>query len=193
MSRLVEEWRPIAGYEGLYEVSNLGRVKSKKRVDINRLGVKRILKEKILKPCKEKNGYLRVNLWVNGKNKHYTVHRLVANAFIPNPDKLPQINHKDEDKTNNNISNLEWCTPEYNINYGNRTKKVSDLQKNDRGKSYIIDQYTIDGRYIKSYPSSKEIKRQLKIDSSNILKCCHGVYKQAYGFIWKMHPTQPTL
>ena len=109
-----EIWKDIKGYEGLYQVSNLGRVKNIKR---NRL----------LKPLSDNtNRYLRVRLYdKNLKMRHKSVHRLVAEAFIPNPNNLPQVNHKDEDKTNNDVSNLEWCTIQYNICYGTRLERVS--------------------------------------------------------------------
>lgn len=108
-----EVFRPVEGYEGLYEVSNLGRVKSLKWG-----------KERILKPGMDGCGYLKANLYKEGKIKHFMVHRLVAQAFIPNPEGLPQINHKDEDKTNNRVDNLEWCTAKYNSNYGTRIEQM---------------------------------------------------------------------
>ena len=113
-----EEWRPIGGYEGLYEVSNLGRVRSVDRYVKSKGESYWLRKGKMLSPAKDKNGYLKVNLYCNGKCKTINVHRLVAQEFIPNPDNLPQINHKDEDKTNNRVDNLEWCDAKYNINYG---------------------------------------------------------------------------
>ena len=117
-----EIWKSIKNYEGLYEVSNLGRVKS---LNYNKTG-----KEQILKPAKVKNGYLLVGLCNNKKVKTYHVHRLVAQTFIPNPNDLPQVNHKDEDKENNCIDNLEWCSAEYNMNYGTRNKRIGKANKN---------------------------------------------------------------
>ena len=120
---MIEEiWRPIEGYEGLYEVSNTGKVRSLDRYD-NRNCFR---KGKVLSPIKDTDDYLKVNLYCNGKNKKCLVHRLVALTFIPNPDGLPQGNHKDEDKTNNNVDNLEWCNRKYNVNYGSRKDKVKD-------------------------------------------------------------------
>lgn len=112
-----EQWRPIKGYEGLYEVSSLGRVKS---LNYNHTGA-----EKIMKPGKDKHGYLLVQLCKDGKIKGLLVHRLVAAAFIPNPNNYPYINHKDETPLNNCIKNLEWCTAKYNTNYGSRNKKIA--------------------------------------------------------------------
>ena len=117
-----EEWRDIKGYEGKYQVSNLGRVKSLKDSKEN-------YREKILSNSTDKRGYSNVNLYKNGKRNYFKVHRLVAEAFIPNPNNYPQVNHKDENKTNNCVSNLEWCTHEYNINYGTRNKRVSEKMK----------------------------------------------------------------
>lgn len=125
-----EIWKDVKGYEGLYKVSNYGRIKSliriKNNYDINTtLLVKVTLPEKIRKLQLTKDGYYRVGLTKNNKQIYFQVHRLVAEAFIPNPDNLPQINHKDENKTNNRVDNLEWCTPKYNANYGTRNERQS--------------------------------------------------------------------
>ena len=118
-----EIWKDIKGYEGLYKVSNLGRVKS---VHFNH---SKKVTEKILKPIKDRDGYVDAFLYKNGKVKHFKMHRLVAEAFIPNPNNLPQINHIDENVNNNRVDNLEWCTVGYNINYGKRNEKVSNALK----------------------------------------------------------------
>lgn len=109
-----EIWKPVVGYEGLYEVSSYGRVRSLDRYDSKN----RFWKGRILKLSDDGRGYLDVQLCSNGKVKHHLVHRMVAQAFIPNPDNLPQVNHRDEDKTNNRVENLEMCDAKYNINYG---------------------------------------------------------------------------
>ena len=118
-----EIWRDIKGYEGLYQVSNLGRVKSLERYVKGKDGL-RLVKEIIMSisVCRT-NGYFKVILHKDGKQKRYQVHRLVAEAFIPNPDNLPIVNHKDENKINNCVWNLEWCTYSYNLTYGNRLLK----------------------------------------------------------------------
>ena len=103
----MEEWRDIKGYEGKYKISSYGKVKSLKYKD-----------EKLLRPSYDKDGYKQVILYNNGKGKKWFIHRLVAIHFLPNPNNLPQVNHKDEDKANNAVENLEWCTCKYNINYG---------------------------------------------------------------------------
>ena len=104
-----EIWKPIEGYEGFYEVSNCGRVKSVEHVIIRRNGSPRPIREKLIHSSMLPNGYLHVTLYKDCKQKHFHVHRLVAKAFIPNPNNLPEINHKDEYKTNNHVDNLEWC------------------------------------------------------------------------------------
>lgn len=107
----MEEWKNIIGYEGLYEVSNKGNVRNVRR-------------NKLLKLLKNKYGYIQVYLYKNGIRTVFTVHRLVAKAFIPNPDNLPEVNHKNENPINNSVNNLEWCDHKYNSNYGNRTKNI---------------------------------------------------------------------
>ena len=122
----MEEWKSIPGYEGLYEVSNLGRVRSVDRYVKYLNGMIHLHKGKVLSPGIRSDGYLQVSLCCNGKYKTIAVHRLVAQAFIENPDNLPEINHKDEDKTNNSVDNLEWCDRSYNNTYGTRQDKVRD-------------------------------------------------------------------
>ena len=133
-----EQWKKIdilnLKYE--YKVSNLGRVKSEDMESKTPTGYPAIRKGRILKPRKDGAGYLRVALPIIDKGyKNFSVHRLVAQAFIPNPKKLPQVNHKDENKLNNNIDNLEWCTDEYNLNYGTRNKSISESMINNPAHS----------------------------------------------------------
>lgn len=118
-----EKWMPIKGFEGVYEVSSLGRVKSLQRLDTrgNRI------KECILKTKIEKLGYERVNLRKGNGYVRHSVHRLVAEAFVPNPDNLPQVNHKNENKADNRMENLEWCTAKYNSCYGTRIGRLSQM------------------------------------------------------------------
>ena len=146
---MIEEWRPIVGYEGLYEVSSYGRVRSLDMYVKARYGNYRLHKGKVLSPGIRPDGYLFVNLTYNGKHKTITVHRLVAQAFLPNPDNLSEVNHKDEDKSNNRVENLEWCDRKYNLNYGSRKDKVRDtkikngywtgLSKEEYKKKYYQD------------------------------------------------------
>ena len=119
---MIEEiWRPIPGYEGLYEVSSYGRVRSLDRFIVDSLGHRRFYKGKVLSPIKDKYGYLSVKLQKG--NKH-NIHRIVAQVFIENIDNLPQVNHKDENKSNNRVDNLEWCDQAYNNLYGTRLERL---------------------------------------------------------------------
>ena len=122
----MEEWRPVVGYEGLYEVSNTGQIRSIDKYDTKG----RFLRGKILKLLKCRNGYLMIGLNKNGIRKGYLVHRLVADAFIERPDGLYEVNHKDEDKTNNIVENLEWCDHKYNNNYGTKIERQKSTMFN---------------------------------------------------------------
>lgn len=126
---ILEKWKDIKGYEGLYQVSNFGNVKS--------LNYKRTNKEALLKLQTNTDGYKIINLRKDGKNKLYLVHRLVAMTFIPNPNNYPIVNHKDENKENNSVDNLEWCTHIYNLNYGDRGKVVSKVNKESNNNNII--------------------------------------------------------
>lgn len=172
----MEIWKNIKGFEGLYQVSNYGRVKSLQRKVRWRNGT-RTINERVLHFGYDKNyqGYQIVVLSKNGICKTYKVHRLVAEAFIPNPDKLPQVNHKDESKENNHCTNLEWCSRSYNINYGNRNKSVS--------KSVL--QFDMNGNFIKEWGSTMEVQREKGYSNQNISACCNGLYSQSYGYVWK--------
>lgn len=172
----MEEWKPVVGFDGLYQVSNLGRVKS---LNYNKTG-----EERLMTPSVYSNGYLRVKLAKNKVRKLYLVHRLVAMAFIPNPYNLPCINHKDENPSNNCVENLEWCTQQYNLTYGTRIEKVTKKTRNDK-RSKQIAQYSLDGELVKVWPSSHEIERVLGFRHGNCTNCCRGYQKTAYGFIWR--------
>lgn len=123
-----EIWKDIKDYEGLYQISSLGRVRSLNRYRKGNKSTPTIVYGKLLKPRHIRGGYLGVSLSRDDKAKNCSIHRLVAQAFIPNPDNLPQVNHKDEDKTNNCVDNLEWCDAKYNSNYGTRTQRVITSQ-----------------------------------------------------------------
>lgn len=131
------------------------------------------------------HGYYIIVLYRNGESKTYPIHRLVALAFISNPDNLPAVNHKDEVKTNNMVGNLEWCSIKYNINYGTRNERCSEKQLNRKDLSKPVKQFKKDGVFIKEYPSMKEAERQTGFDQRGISQCCNGRRKQAYGYIWK--------
>lgn len=169
-----EIWKDIKDYEGLYEVSNLGRVRS---LNYNKTGEIRLLKVQ-----KHSDGYLQVGLRKDGKQKLYTVHRLVCEAFIPNPDGLPCVNHIDEDKTNNHVWNLEWCTVKYNTNYGTGIER----------RSKRVYQYTLDGSFIRSYYTTREAARQTGIHHTRISAVALGKQNSAGGYIWSFNPPTPT-
>lgn len=139
----------------------------------------RIVKEKFLKKYEDKDGYIKVSLNKNAKSKAYAVHRLIAGSFIPNPNNYPCINHKDENKQNNKLENLEWCTVKYNNSYGTRLQKIK--QKNQ----IPIEQYDLNGNLIKKWNSAKEVYNTLGYDFSRIRKCCNNKSYKAYNCIWK--------
>ena len=184
-----EIWKPIEGYEGLYEVSNLGRIRSLDRLDVYKGKYKRYFKGKMLNPTFYRGGYLQVQLSKNGKVKVCKLHRLVAQTFLPNPDNLPVVNHKDEDKTNNCVDNLEWCTQQYNINYGTRNERHKQKMIGRTGKknhsSKPINQYTKEGKFVKYWESAGSVERVFGYRHENICKNLKGIYKSAYGYIWK--------
>ena len=161
-----EIWKDIKDYEGLYQVSNLGRVK-------------RITTGRVLKPLKHANGYLMVKLSKNSIVYTKTVHRLVAEAFIPNPEHKSEINHIDENKTNNNVSNLEWMTRKENINHGTRTERMSKTQ------SIPIIATNIKTGESKEFYGARECARQLGLTHGNITSVLKGRYKQTGGYIFK--------
>ena len=166
-----EIWKDIDGYEGLYKVSNLGRVKS--------LNYKRTKKEKILKPNITKVNYQQVHLCKNKQIKILYIHRLVAEMFIPNPNNFPIINHKDENPMNNIYSNLEWCDKKYNNNYG----KCKD--KHAKTVSKPINQYDLQDNFIKQWNSMKEASETLKLSRGNICLCCEGIRNKTGGYRWR--------
>ena len=177
-----EEWRDVVGYEGLYRVSDQGRVKSLERKVPKRNG-ERTVKERILKPAMDKGGYLRVGLCDGKKRKTFKLHRLVCEAFHENPDNKPQVNHINEIKTDNRASNLGWATARENSNFGTRNERIG--KKSAITKSKPIAQYTLNGKLLKVWPSLKEAKRGTGFSQGNVSQVANGKRKQAYGFIWK--------
>lgn len=171
----MEIWKDIKDYEGLYQVSNFGNIMS---LNYGRTG-----KPKKMTPYKNKRGYLQVCFRFGGKKTQPFIHRLVAEAFLSNPNNLPEINHKDEDKTNNSVENLEWCTREYNNNYGTRNERVSKKMTNGKLSKPVL-QFSKTGDFIREYPSTMECERN-GFDRSAVCRCCRGKLKTAYGFIWK--------
>ena len=174
-----EEWRDVVGYEGRYQVSSMGRVKSLERKVRHWRGGERIQKERILKPSNDRRGYLLVSLCDGEKRKTFSVHRLVCQAFHENPDNKPQVNHINEIKTDNRACNLEWCTCKQNVNHGTRTERSA------KSRSKPVGQYTLDGELVKIWPSPCEAGKQIGLSDSHVSKVANGKLKTAYGYIWK--------
>lgn len=197
-----EIWKDIKGWND-YQVSNFGNVK--------RLNYRKTEREKKIKQQKCKS-YLYITLSQNKKRKTFRVHRLVAEAFIPNPNNLPQVNHKDENPSNNCVSNLEWCDARYNSNYGTRNERISEKEKGEKhwfyGKNHTeeskrkmseklkgvtrlnrrkailqLDKET--NTIIKEWTGAKEAAKELGISQGHITNCCQGKRKTAYGFKWR--------
>ena len=188
-----EIWRDIKNYEGLYQVSNWGRVKT-------------IKTQKIRKLVSNHKGYLLVKLCKNGISVGFSVHRLVAEAFIPNPDNLPQVNHINENKTDNRVENLEWCTNEYNHNYGTRNerarlKKIGNPKMKtclgkfgkDHHSSKSIIQFTLDDELVRKWDSASDAHRCIGVNYKNISSCCNGQRLSAGGFKWEFYDTDRYL
>lgn len=181
----MEVWKDVVGYEGVYMVSNLGNVKS---LNWRGLGIERNLYLK-----NHNKGYLQVELASGGIKKMYMVHRLVASAFIENPNNLPQVNHKDEDKKNNKVDNLEWCDQQYNTLYSLRLhenvssgkripkRRNSKYTRND----FKVSQLTMDGKLIKEWESPRQVFVETGMSDWSISECCRGNRNKAYGFLWR--------
>ena len=184
----MEEWKDIEGYEGKYQISNYGRVKSFYK---NKDG-------KILKSHDNGHGYKDITLHKDGEKDHYYIHRLVAIYFIPNPNNLPEVNHKGENKENNTVYNLEWCDREYNLSYNSGRKRRAESRK---GK-YSGNENHMYGKKGESHPASKKVKcittgevfgsvkeagEKYCIHPSNITKCCKGDLKTAGKMEWEYY------
>lgn len=173
-----EIWKDVSGFDGRYQVSNLGNVRNKKR--------------EILKPQPRRHGYLSVWLYGNGVRskrggKQYSVHRVVADAFCPNPNKLSEVNHINENKTDNRACNLEWCTHKQNSNHGTRTERVSKSNREStKRKRTKIAQYTLDGVLVRVFPSITSL-RDSGFFPGNAYKCAKGykAYSHSQGYIWR--------
>lgn len=187
---MIEIWKDINGYEGFYQVSNLGRVRSLDRYVLNKFIKGKILSQRL------KENYSIVHLCMNGTYKNKQVHRLVAEAFIPNTYNLPCVNHKDENPSNNNVENLEWCTVKYNTNYGNAIKKRAEKRKGKKMPKDAVDKIAIKhkkkigafkyGKLVKVYDSAADANRENpNYKFMSISACCNGRIKTYRGFEWK--------
>ena len=187
-----EIWKDIEGYEGKYQVSNMGRVRSLDYTIMQPNAHDGHLqpityKGRMMKAHSINSGYLAVGLRNEQGKRQHLVHRLVATAFVENPQNLPDVNHKDEDKTNNRADNLEWCTKLYNSNYGNAQAKSSAAHLNHPDLSREVRQLSPSGELLHVYPSAMEAARQTGISQSGIVRCCNGekYYKTAGGYRWE--------
>ena len=174
----IEIWKDIKGYEGLYQISNMGRVKSLKR-KCKTIRGERTVNEKIRSLSFDTYGYLIVQLKKEGIGKTRTIHRLVAETFIENPNNYTQVNHIDEDKTNNCVSNLEWCTMQQNNSYGTRAERIRKSQQ------LAIIQCDLEGNEIREWEGMGIMSRETGYDQGLISRVCNGKRKTAYGYKWK--------
>ena len=176
----MEEWKDIKGYIGIYQISNLGNVKSIDRVVLRNNKYPIELKGKILYQG-ERNNYKVVQLSKDNKRKGLQVHRLVAEAFIPNLDNKSCVNHKDGNKHNNCVDNLEWATYQENHIHALNTGLKSRINSSNKR----VKQYDLEMNFIKEYVSLCEAERQTNAKRPNIVKCCEGVYKSSGGYVWR--------
>lgn len=174
-----EIWKDVSGYEGIYQISNFGNIKRLSYSIIRSNGNKQSWKEKILNPTKDASGYygIRSCTKTTGKSETLRIHRLVAEAFIPNPNNLPCVNHKDGNKLNNKVDNLEYCTYSHNIKHAFNNGLRHDTKK--------INQYDLNGNFIATYNSIREAERITGTRNTGINECLHNNYKSSNGFIWK--------
>ena len=175
-----EIWKDIKNYEGIYQVSNYGRIRRLERVIEHKTcyGGLYHIRDKILKPKIEKDGYYRIGLRKDGIKKYYRLNRLVAQTFISNSNEYQVVNHKDENKLNNNVDNLEWCTQKYNVNYGD------GINKRKKKISIKINQYDLEDNYIKTWNSINDAVRYYN-GNTQICQCCKEKRNSASGFKWK--------
>lgn len=182
-----EIWKDIEGFEGLYQVSNLGRIKSlpKKRLNCK-------LPETIIMKPKNTRRYFQVTLIKDKNRKQCLVHRLVAQAFIPNPENKPQVNHIDGNGFNNKVDNLEWCTAQENSSHAwktglskTTTKQLEHFYKIKIDNSKRVVQMDLNGNVIKIWKSASDAARTIKGNVSRICNCCRGGQKTSSGYIWK--------
>lgn len=179
---MCEMWAKIGGFNGEYEISSYGRVRSYK-IEHNRYHTGVQKRPHLLKTRKDKRGYIHIFLNKNGKCVNYLIHRLVAQAFLPNPNNYPQVNHKDENKSNNKVENLEWCTKKYNLHYSNVCQKMVTAAKIKRQK--VVLMYDEENRFLREFESATIAAKYIGDYQQNVSACCYGKIKKVKGFIFK--------
>lgn len=180
-----EVWKDIKGYEGFYQVSNMGRVKALEREVLYSNGRRHKYGERFLSTFTNHKGYVTVCLCKNGVCTAKRLHQVVIGAFYERPYGLNSINHKDENKQNNRLDNLEYCTSKYNSNYGTRAERYKEKVTNDPRRSKRVIQTNLDGDFIREFPSLREIEREFGYEPVHIRDVCNGKQKTSYGFKWK--------
>lgn len=173
-----EIWKQIKGFEEIYSVSNYGNVKHNKTESKSGTG-NYARQEHILKQRKNNAGYMLVDLYKGNKRYQMLIHRLVAMAFLDNPNNYNVVNHKDENPLNNTVINLEWCNQKYNMNYGKVAKKIG------KANSKPVKQIDLNGNLVKIYPSAIQAQRETGISNGLINECMKGKRKKARGFVWE--------
>lgn len=185
IEKMNEVWKDIKGYEGYYQVSDLGRVKSLKRK--KQCSLFENAEDLILKPQERRHGYLSVWLYQGGKGKQISVHRLVANEFCDNPNCFEEVNHINEDKQDNRAINLEWVDHKKNMNLGTLQNRRKQTIQSGKGKSKKVGQYTLEGSLVREYVSLAEVNRTLGLHQGNICRHIKGDkgYSHVGGYLWK--------
>ena len=169
---MIKKWNDIPEYEGIYQVSNFGEVKNVKH-------------GRILRQCRHRLGYMSVMLYKSGTPKRMMIHRLVALAFLENPDGLEFVNHKDENKANNHVDNLEWCSREYNAQYGTSGQRIANKRRTSQtNHSRKVIQQDEFGNVLKVWNSIADASRNTKTARTSIFECCNGIHRTSNGFKW---------
>lgn len=180
----MEIWKDIKGYEGCYQISSNGRLRSLDRYVNGISGCKRLFRGKLMNLYLDKGGY-QINLLAkNGKKKNVKIHRLVANAFIPNPKHKKQVNHINEVKTDNRVKNLEWATNRENNMHNGKHLRLKKKLRNNPKTSKTVYQYDLNGNFIKKWPSTRETSRSGNFDHVGVWACANGINKTHLGYKW---------